>query len=332
MKNGGWVFISHSHQDIELVRKIRNQLEELGLEPLMFYLKCLSDENEIEELIKREIDERDWFIYADSINARNSKWVKTERDYIEKLTDKKIFTIDLTANLDIQMEYIKHIARQMKVYISASHRDREIEGKIRKKLLERDMLVLSGESNIAVGAAWDTEVAEAIGDASRDGFVIILITEASMNSAAVRHEIDFALASGGKIIPVYVGRATLAPELLDKIGDTVGVHIGDNPTDEELDKILDYIFYRVEYYESDYKTSIGYRGARRVTLPAISRIDDMTFFECECLEVVTIPDSVIYITPDAFADFPNILVKCHRDSYAHGYCERNNIRFEIIEK
>jgi hypothetical protein len=30
--------------DIDLVRKIRNHLESLGLEPLMFYLKCLSDE------------------------------------------------------------------------------------------------------------------------------------------------------------------------------------------------------------------------------------------------------------------------------------------------
>ena len=54
---------------------------------LMFYLKCLSDENEIEELIKREIDEREWFIYADSQNARASRWVQTEREYIETLGD-----------------------------------------------------------------------------------------------------------------------------------------------------------------------------------------------------------------------------------------------------
>ena len=72
---GGWVFISHSHKDLGAVRKIRNHLEKLGFEPLMFYLKCLSDENEIEELIKREIDERDWFIYADSQSARASRWV-----------------------------------------------------------------------------------------------------------------------------------------------------------------------------------------------------------------------------------------------------------------
>lgn len=49
-KNGGWVFISHSHQDISLVRKIRNHLESLGFEPLMFFLKCLSDDDEIDFL------------------------------------------------------------------------------------------------------------------------------------------------------------------------------------------------------------------------------------------------------------------------------------------
>lgn len=57
-KDGGWIFISHSHLDIDIVRKIRNKLEDRGFEPLMFFLKCLNDDNEIESLIKREINER----------------------------------------------------------------------------------------------------------------------------------------------------------------------------------------------------------------------------------------------------------------------------------
>ncbi len=32
----GWILISHSHQDIELVRRIRNHFEKLGFEPLVF--------------------------------------------------------------------------------------------------------------------------------------------------------------------------------------------------------------------------------------------------------------------------------------------------------
>lgn len=40
-KDGGWIFISHSHLDIDIVRRIRNKLEDRGFEPLMFFLKCI---------------------------------------------------------------------------------------------------------------------------------------------------------------------------------------------------------------------------------------------------------------------------------------------------
>mgnify|MGYP000410830220 CR=1 FL=1 len=40
-KNGGWIFIFHSHLDIDIVRRIRNKLEDRGFEPLMFFLKCI---------------------------------------------------------------------------------------------------------------------------------------------------------------------------------------------------------------------------------------------------------------------------------------------------
>ena len=138
MAKGGWIFISHSHQDVALVRKIRNHLEKLGFEPLMFYLKCLSDENEIETLIKREIDEREWFIYADSPNARESKWVKTEREHIEKTVGKKIFVINLQSNIDEQLRQIEHIARQMKVFISYTRKDVNLFHALKEKLTQDD--------------------------------------------------------------------------------------------------------------------------------------------------------------------------------------------------
>ena len=78
---GGYIFISHSHKDIKKVRKIRNKLEDNGFEPLCFYLKCMNDDTEIEDLIKREIDAREWFLFVDSKNSRESKWVSLERDY-----------------------------------------------------------------------------------------------------------------------------------------------------------------------------------------------------------------------------------------------------------
>ena len=48
----GYIFLSHSHKDINKVRQIRNQLEEEGFEPLCFYLKCLAS---ISRLIKSSI-------------------------------------------------------------------------------------------------------------------------------------------------------------------------------------------------------------------------------------------------------------------------------------
>ena len=78
-----WVFLSHSNKDYEKVRQVRNLLEEQEFRPLMFFLKCLNDDDEIDDLIKREIKERTRFILCDSQNAQNSKWVQREVEFIQ---------------------------------------------------------------------------------------------------------------------------------------------------------------------------------------------------------------------------------------------------------
>lgn len=78
-----WVFLSHSHEDYEKVRKVRDMLEDQHMRSLMFFLKCLNDHDEIDSLIKREIDCRTRFILCDSENARKSDWVKEEVKYIK---------------------------------------------------------------------------------------------------------------------------------------------------------------------------------------------------------------------------------------------------------
>ena len=40
-KAKGWVFLSHSSNDYENVKIVRDYLEENGFSALMFYLKCL---------------------------------------------------------------------------------------------------------------------------------------------------------------------------------------------------------------------------------------------------------------------------------------------------
>ena len=101
---GGYIFISHSHLDIQKVRIIRNTLEENGYEPLCFYLKCLNDNDEIEGLIKREIDSRDIFLYIESENSKNSGWVQKEREYINHCAGKTIYKIGLNESTDLKKE------------------------------------------------------------------------------------------------------------------------------------------------------------------------------------------------------------------------------------
>lgn len=90
-----WVFLSHSHNDYEKVMEVRNILEKRNFRPLMFFLKCLEDEQEIDNLIKREIDCRYRFILCDSENAQKSQWVQKEVEYIKKVRNRYYETINV---------------------------------------------------------------------------------------------------------------------------------------------------------------------------------------------------------------------------------------------
>lgn len=94
-----WVFLSHSNKDYEKVCKIRNILEENGFRPLMFFLNCLKEDEEIDSLIKREIDCRKRFIFCESENSKKSKWVQREIEYI-KSKDRVYEIINIDADVD----------------------------------------------------------------------------------------------------------------------------------------------------------------------------------------------------------------------------------------
>ena len=111
-----WVFISHSNKDFEKIIKVRNKLEKLGYKPLLFFLKCLEDDTEIFELIKREIKARDRFILCDSYNSRLSKWVQKEIDYIKSL-HRPYEIIDLDADDSVISKCIERFDRRSSVYI-----------------------------------------------------------------------------------------------------------------------------------------------------------------------------------------------------------------------
>ena len=98
---------------------MRNALEERGHFPLLFFLRCLTDESELESLLQREIEARDFFLLCNSENAAASRFVAEEVDYIKSLAGKIYETVDLDSNWEAQIEAIHALSRRATV--SSSH-------------------------------------------------------------------------------------------------------------------------------------------------------------------------------------------------------------------
>lgn len=213
---GGFMFLSHAHEDILKVRLIRNELEENGFEPLCFYLKCLDQDSEIFGLIKREIEAREWFIYLKSDNSENSKWVKKEVEYAKNI-GKDIIEIEL--NRDKSMEEISNqIMRSTTVYLSYSLKDTAIADNICKYMLSKDLKVYS-DLDISPGDSWVEKVANRLSEAANKGCVIALITENFVKCAFACRELQFACSKNSRILPVVVGDFELPTFIEDIINN-----------------------------------------------------------------------------------------------------------------
>lgn len=244
---GGYIFVSHSHNDLDKVRTIRNVLEEYGYEPLCFYLRCLTEDDEVEGLIKREIDSRDIFLYVESENARNSKWVTKERNYISGRKDKTIYTINIDEGDDIN-ENIKELLKRTRVFISYSHKDRYLFERIKNKLIAKDLKVFD-DTELSVGSDWEVSIQNNIEFACKYGCFVTLITSNILNSMFARNELLSALKlckNEDSIIPIFVDDAVtsdyqqIPPEFLE-LNLIQSPRISADPSDEELEKLANFI-------------------------------------------------------------------------------------------
>ena len=107
----GWVFVSHSNRDFDRVRRVRNALEDAGHYPLLFFLRCLTDDQELDDLIKREICERNFFLYCKSEAARTSPWVQRELAFIKSLPHRVIYELSLDDDEETQATVIRDLSR-----------------------------------------------------------------------------------------------------------------------------------------------------------------------------------------------------------------------------
>lgn len=108
-----YIFLSHSQKDIAKVRQVRDYLEGNSFEPLLFNLKCLTDSDELTDLVKREIGTRKWFLYLDSSNAGKSERVQAEVSYARDI-QKQIFRVNLESGWFMQKMALDRMIRKMK--------------------------------------------------------------------------------------------------------------------------------------------------------------------------------------------------------------------------
>ena len=130
---GNWIFVSHSHHDLKPVRRIRDYLEGRGHNPILFYLRCLRDEEELPELIRREIEACNFFVLCTSPNAERSRWVEEERRLVKAMPDKAYEEVDLRAELDTQLSKLESLAKRATIFISYTNPEQTLlmnEGKL----------------------------------------------------------------------------------------------------------------------------------------------------------------------------------------------------------
>ncbi len=192
LENEIWVFLSHSNKDYEKVIKVRNLLEANSFRPLMFFLKCLNDDDEIDDLIKREIDSRGRFILCDSENARNSNWVQREIKYIKE--KQRIYqTINIDDSEECIAKEILGFKKRSTVFISYAANDREYclqLGNILRS--DWDFSVNEYEQNMA-GTVYVDTIKKGIDYALNNGYVIFIITENFLKSNYCISELEYTL-------------------------------------------------------------------------------------------------------------------------------------------
>lgn len=214
---GSWIFLSHSSRDIEKVRIIRNEFEKHKQNPLAFHLKCLRTDTqegckELEDLIKREIDARDWFVFCESEAAKKSTYVNMEKEYVLNRGKKKIYSIDMSLPIDEILKKVDEICVGVKLFISYQNESKHFVKILASELSNYDFDVWYDERLIS-GESFNDTIANEIRQTSAYGFFIAIISEGYEQSYCCQIELPFAIMNNTKVIPILIGDVPI-PALL----------------------------------------------------------------------------------------------------------------------
>ena len=217
IEEGFWVFVSHSTKDFERVRLVRNALEKIGSRPILLYLKCMEDEDEIDSLLKREIDARKRFILCDSPNARYSKYVRSEVKYIK--SKRRMFEIIDLSDINIDspnveqeiLNLIKPFKRRTTVFLSYSRNDETLAAQLKNQLKIAGFNVWDADyyldkmPGVTTGRDWNSLIRQSIKATLEEGYFIALLGDTPSKFSF--EEIQYACEIEPKqVLPVSIGR------------------------------------------------------------------------------------------------------------------------------
>jgi hypothetical protein len=207
----------------------------------MFFLKCMeNDDARLPQLIEQEIKAREWFILCESEHSRNSSWVQQEVDLIKGMEGKVFETIDLSKDIQAEFHKLVRLSKRATVFISYSRQDREIADRIERALEAHDFSVWR-DSEIRPGDSWQDAIQTAIDDAIARGFVLLLLSPASLDSEFVASEIDYALSRRGNIIPVVVEAippGSMRPSIKYQLEAMQWFNLSTGPFEERIETLI----------------------------------------------------------------------------------------------
>lgn len=205
------IFIAHSSLDLVDARLVRNIFEDRNHDVLLLKLSQQMTNDFLETLLRREIQARDWIVVLASENSRKSAWVDFEQRHARE-RNKPIFYIELEKCRKLEgapkenclIKQVANISRAIRVFISYSKKDRGVAARMARDLRARGYEVWDDAEMIAPGADWQDEIRNGIEWALEKGALVILLSSFSEESKYVRQELDYALSSGGRIIPCVI--------------------------------------------------------------------------------------------------------------------------------
>jgi len=222
-KANGWVFLSHASDDYEDVKIVRNYLEENGFSALMFYLKCLEEEDKkdkIKELLEWEINARNIFVLCNSETASKSKWVKWETSYVKSLSSKIFKEIDvekLKYQKCTELSKLDDLMNIATLYFLYSHKDNTKVNKIYERLNSLGFRIFKDTASMKIGDNIQSKIETALQETVSHGAVLIFLSKNAQKSKWFWKEKDMAIDSKAFIIPIILDDVSIDEDVTQKM-------------------------------------------------------------------------------------------------------------------